>query len=108
MPPAFSERADQRGQERRPDTPMQDVVTVHVRYFASARAARGREEERVRLPDGASVADVVEQLSQHHPENLARILTAASFLLDGVAVRDSTQLVHDGVELDVLPPFAGG
>ena len=34
--------------------------------------------------------------------------TRASYLLDGIAVRDLTPPLHDGAELDVLPPFAGG
>ncbi|WP_298181094.1 MoaD/ThiS family protein [Saccharomonospora sp.] len=83
-------------------------VTVLVRYFASARAAAGVETETVRLSSSASVADVVEHLRAAHPERLPRILDAASFLLNGIAVRDLDKPVPDGAELDVLPPFAGG
>jgi molybdopterin converting factor small subunit len=36
------------------------------------------------------------------------VLTACSFLLDGVAVRDKANPLPDGSEVDVLPPFAGG
>ncbi|WP_245788929.1 MoaD/ThiS family protein [Amycolatopsis marina] len=79
-----------------------------VRYFASARAAAGVEEETVRLPHGATVADAVTALRERHPEQLPRILAAAGFLLDGVAVRDTARPLPDGGELDVLPPFAGG
>ncbi|KMS86140.1 thiamine biosynthesis protein ThiS, partial [Streptomyces regensis] len=43
-----------------------------------------------------------------HPGPLARILDAASFLVDGVAVRDKTKPLPADTELDVLPPFAGG
>jgi len=38
----------------------------------------------------------------------AIFLDAASYLLDGIAVRDLTRPLTDGAELDVLPPFAGG
>ena len=84
------------------------TLTVRVRYFASARAAVGVDSELVQLPPSASVADAVEHLRTTHPERLPRILDAASFLLDGVAIRDLDRPLPDGAELDVLPPFAGG
>ncbi|MGH3589402.1 MAG: MoaD/ThiS family protein, partial [Pseudonocardia sp.] len=37
-----------------------------------------------------------------------KVLTACSFLLDSVAVRDRATPLRSGAELDVLPPFAGG
>lgn len=86
----------------------QHATTVLVRFFASARAASGVDEERLRLPSGASVSDAVAALREQHPEDLPRILEAASFLLDGIAVRDVNRPLPDGAELDVLPPFAGG
>lgn len=82
--------------------------TVLVRYFASARAAVGVDSEQVHVPASASVRDAVDALRTRHPERLGRILAAASFLLNGVAVRDFDQPVPDSAELDVLPPFAGG
>jgi len=82
--------------------------TVLVRYFASARAASGTDQEVLQLPAGASVGEVLGVLRERHPETLPRILEAASFLLDGIAVRDPSRLLPDGSELDVLPPFAGG
>jgi molybdopterin converting factor small subunit len=83
-------------------------MTLLVRYFASARAAAGVEEEKVKLREGATVADAVRMLRELHPEKLPRILDAASFLLNEVAVRDQTRTLSDGAQLDVLPPFAGG
>ncbi|RSD20287.1 MoaD/ThiS family protein [Amycolatopsis eburnea] len=83
-------------------------MTIVVRYFASARAAAGVDEEKVQLPSGASVADAVSELRRLHPEGLPRVLDAVSYLLDGVAVRDLGRVLVDGAELDVLPPFAGG
>ncbi|OZM70543.1 molybdopterin synthase sulfur carrier subunit [Amycolatopsis antarctica] len=84
------------------------ATTVLVRYFAAARAATSIDEELVQLPAGASVADAVAALRERHPAALPRILDAASFLLDGVAVRDTSARLPDGTQLDVLPPFAGG
>jgi molybdopterin converting factor small subunit len=84
------------------------MVTIVVRYFASARAAAGIDEEKVTLPDGARVADAVTRLRELHPEKLPKLLEAVSYLLDGVAVRDLTRPLTEAAELDVLPPFAGG
>jgi molybdopterin synthase sulfur carrier subunit len=87
---------------------MTDSVRIRVRYFASARAAAGSEEESLRLPGGATIADAVRAVRELHPGRLERVLDAASFLLDGIAVRDTGRSLPDGAELDVLPPFAGG
>ncbi|GAB3461576.1 MoaD/ThiS family protein [Actinophytocola sediminis] len=79
-----------------------------MRYFAGAKAAAGLGEETVALPTGATVRDLVAELTARHGERLTRVLTACSFLLDGIAVRDQTSVLPDGSDLDVLPPFAGG
>jgi sulfur-carrier protein len=84
------------------------TTTVRVSYFAGARGAVGLAEESVVVPAGTTVGDLVAVLGDRHGEKLTRVLTACSFLLDGVAVRDRSVTVPDGADLDVLPPFAGG
>ena len=84
------------------------AVTIQVRYFAGARAAAGVPEETLSVQAGSTISDVLNTLSTRHGETLQRVLTAASYLVDGVAVRDKSNLVTDGIQLDVLPPFAGG
>ncbi|SLJ92974.1 MoaD/ThiS family protein [Arthrobacter sp. P2b] len=88
---------------------------MNVRYFAAARAAAGVEEEKFDLPEGATVAALLEAvLSVERPEPpagtppLARILSRSSFLLNEVAVRDQSTVVGPDDVVDVLPPFAGG
>jgi len=83
-------------------------TTVRVRYFAGARGAVGLSEETVSLRTEATVRDLVEELRGKHGEKLTRVLTACSFLLDGIAVRDQSIALPDGADVDVLPPFAGG
>jgi sulfur-carrier protein len=85
-----------------------DKVTVQVRYFAGARAAAGTDEELIMLPAGSTVADAAQAIAELHGEKLGAVLTACSFLLAGVAVRTPVTRLSDGVQLDVLPPFAGG
>ncbi|MFL6143152.1 MAG: MoaD/ThiS family protein [Labedaea sp.] len=83
-------------------------MTIEVRYFAGARAASGVAQESVLVPAGATIQDVLVTLGTRHGDGLSRVLTASSFLLDGIAVRDRSVSLTNGVELDVLPPFAGG
>jgi molybdopterin synthase sulfur carrier subunit len=88
---------------------------MNVRYFAAARAAAGLEEEKFDLPEGATVAELLEAvLSVERPEPpagtppLARILSRSSFLLNEVAVREQAIVLGPDDVVDVLPPFAGG
>jgi molybdopterin converting factor small subunit len=81
-------------------------VSVTVRYFAGARAAAGVAEEPA--PDGLSLDGLLAELADRHGEPLARVLKAASLLVDGVAWHDRRAAVPAGATVDVLPPFAGG
>lgn len=84
------------------------TITVHVRYFAAARAAAGVEIEPLEVPTDATVADALAVIRDRHGGELARVLDRCSFLLDEVAVRDYAIRLPEGATLDVLPPFAGG
>jgi molybdopterin converting factor small subunit len=88
---------------------------MQVRYFAAARAAAGFEEEKFDLPEGATVADLLQAvLAVERPElpagtpPLERILARSSFLLNEVAVRNTSAALGPNDVVDVLPPFAGG
>lgn len=83
-------------------------MRITVRYYAGARAAAGADEESLELPGGASVADAISALRAGRSTALNRVLDAASYLVDGIAVRNKAVTISDGSRLDVLPPFAGG
>jgi sulfur-carrier protein len=83
------------------------TLQVTVRFFAAARAAAGHESETIRLRPPATVAGLVDQLSERDAE-LAKVLKRCSFLCDGVAVRDAEMALDNAQTVDVLPPFAGG
>ena len=82
-------------------------MTITVRYFAGAQVADGTGEETLPLPDGTALPDLVTRLADRHGPDLARVLTAASFLINEVTGAGD-RLIPDGATVDVLPPFAGG
>ena len=81
-------------------------MPVSVRLFAAARAAAGVGEVQV---DPGSLGTILRALESDYP-SLAEVLPRCSYLIDGVAVHGDPDeiMVGDGLELDVLPPFAGG
>lgn len=81
---------------------------VDVRLFASAKAAAGGVGELALEAD--SLNDVIVSLGQRYGAGMSRVLTACSFLIDGVAAHGDPARVTlaEGQGVDVLPPFAGG
>jgi molybdopterin converting factor small subunit len=78
------------------------VADVTVRYWAGARAAAGRDDERL---SAGSTGELVRDLSGR--AELARVLAVSSLLVDGRVVHGDVPLA-DGQVVEVLPPFAGG
>ena len=78
------------------------MADVTVRYWAGARAAAGRDHERL---TAGSTDELVRDLSGR--AGLARVLAVSSLLVDGRVVRGDVPLA-DGQVVEVLPPFAGG
>lgn len=86
------------------------MPTVTVRYYGAARAAARVAEERVTVPEQATVHDVLAAIGARHGRPLTSVLARCSYLVDELAVRPRTSPVRlpSGAVLDVLPPFAGG
>lgn len=78
---------------------------VTVRFYAGARAAAGVNEEGA---EAATLAALLDHLAAEHPGKLPGVLTACSFLVDGIAWHDPEAPLPPGATIDVLPPFAGG
>lgn len=109
-------------------------MQIHLRYFAAAGAALGRQGDDLDLADGATIETLVARLAPAElipvdlamavpapaasvlaagaagspSESAAAVLARCSFLVNGVAVTDGSRLLQDGDAVDVLPPFAGG
>jgi molybdopterin synthase sulfur carrier subunit len=83
------------------------VTTITIRYFAGAEAATGLAEEVLPAAAPQPLETLADELARRHGPGLARVLDAASFLIDEVpGSRD--RVVPTGATVDVLPPFAGG
>lgn len=80
---------------------------VTIRYWAGARAAAGLDSETLQAD---SVSAALAQAQQRHGAELARILAVSSILVDGVTQRSEglNAALRAPVEVEVLPPFAGG
>lgn len=86
-----------------------DGGPVTVRYWAAARAAAGRPEDRV---SAATVADALAAIRRLHPDaRFGQVLGVSSLLIGdrpvGAADPASIEL-SPGDIVEVLPPFAGG
>ncbi|WDZ85964.1 MoaD/ThiS family protein [Micromonospora cathayae] len=81
-------------------------MEITIRYYAGARAAAGCAQESG--PAGRTLDEIVDELAGRHGDQLARVLRAASFLVDGVTCHDRRTPLPAGATIDVLPPFAGG
>ncbi len=79
---------------------------LNVLYFAHVRERVGRSEERLEVPDGATVADAVALLVMRYPA-LEALMAVVRVAVDGeFAALDAP--LHDGAELVLIPPVAGG
>jgi molybdopterin synthase sulfur carrier subunit len=79
---------------------------INIRYFAAARAASGVDAEKAEHP--GSLRNLLTVLAGAHGPRLATVLSASSFLVDGLAWHDRDAELPAGCTVDVLPPFAGG
>ena len=84
------------------------MVSICLHYWAGAKAAAGVERETV---EAATVAEALAMAAQRHGDpRFTRILNVSSVLLENRVLRgdDFRKVLTDSVEVDVLPPFAGG
>lgn len=84
------------------------MIALTLRYFAGAAEAAGRQEERLEVPTGTTVAALREQLAGRSTQ-MATTFSICSLLVNSRSVpADSLQPLSEGDAVDILPPFAGG
>ncbi len=84
------------------------MFTVALHYWGGARAAAGTSSESW---PAASVAAALEAArTAHHDPRFDRVLRVCSVLVDGVVVHpeDLDRPLDGPVQVEILPPFAGG
>jgi molybdopterin converting factor small subunit len=91
----------------------QSETYVTVRYWASARAASGVDEDRIAVSGAISLAEVRERALALHPDadRLPDVVKACSVLVDDTPVNrldPGEVMVGPGMSVEFLPPFAGG
>jgi molybdopterin converting factor subunit 1 len=81
-------------------------MEVTIRYFAGHRDIVGRAEERVELPDGATVGALWEVLVGRYPRlggYSGRLLYAINQEFGTLEAK-----LRDGDEVALIPPVSGG
>jgi molybdopterin synthase catalytic subunit len=81
-------------------------MRIKLRYFASLRERLGKTEETREIPDGASVGQVWELLTEERPE-LAELERSVAFAVAQEYV-DKDHRLQDNDELAFIPPVSGG
>jgi sulfur-carrier protein len=84
------------------------MVSVSLHYWAGARAAAGVAEEAF---EAESVADALRLACQRRSDpRFDRVIKVSSVLIDGRTAHqeDLDQHLSQAVQVEVLPPFAGG
>lgn len=81
-------------------------MEIRIRYFASFREMTGKSEERLEVPEEASVAEARALLLGRYPR-LQGIMERSLCAVNRSYVAPETQL-HKGDELVFIPPMGGG
>jgi len=79
---------------------------LRVTYFIAHRDAAGVEEERVELPEGATVAALLEELVRRHPGLAALADDTVVSVNKGMGLAGT--VLRDGDEVALIPPVEGG
>ena len=81
-------------------------MNVKVLYFASAQGLANLKSENMRLKEGSTVRDAATEILRLHPD-LKSIEQTIRYSVN-FEIAESNASLHDGDEVAVLPPVAGG
>lgn len=81
-------------------------MLLRVTYFIAHRDAAGVDEERIELPEGATVAALLEELVRRHPALAALARDTVVSVNKGVG--SERTVLRDGDEVALIPPVSGG
>jgi molybdopterin converting factor subunit 1 len=81
-------------------------LIVKVLYFASAQGLANLKSESMHLEEGSTVEDVAAEMLRLHPD-LRSIEPTIRYSVN-FEIAEGRVPLHDGDEVAVLPPVAGG
>lgn len=82
------------------------MLTINIRLFALYRERLQKSQIHLMVPDGSTVEDVTNQLSQEYPKIGLLIKHTAIAVNEEYA--DKSQILFQGDEMALLPPVSGG
>ena len=81
-------------------------VEIRTLFFASYKEILGTEELQINLPNGATVADLVEELRSRG--GTFTVLPAIPAVAVNMTYSSPSSTLSDGDEVALIPPIAGG
>lgn len=81
-------------------------MQVRVRFFGMLKEVAGRDDDMLRLPEGARVADLLERCATSAPDLKEYFSVIAVALNQEYSERDAA--LHEGDEVALIPPVSGG
>ena len=81
-------------------------MQVTVKFFATYRELAGSKERSLRVPDGATVRDVLISIYEKHPRLKAH--EDAMILAVNHEFADPAAVLREGDEVALMPPMSGG
>lgn len=90
----------------RPAGPLPYTMRIQVLYFAFFRERLGMSEQTVELADGSSVGDALDRLANQH--DVIGAMRGRFRAAVNQEMQSEEWLLHDGDELALIPPVAGG
>ena len=78
-------------------------MTIHIKYFGQAGEIAGTDRETIDIPAGLNACGLKDFLKTNMPA-----FDSLSFQVAVNQELNSDGELHDGDEIAVLPPFAGG
>ena len=89
-------------------------MQVTIAFTTQLKAALGRTEETVELPEGKTVIDAVTDLADRYPEQFAQFVLSDGKLLPSILLSvndqqvDADAKVKDGDTITLLSAISGG
>lgn len=89
-------------------------MQVTIGFTTQLKAALGKSQQSVNLPDGATVQDAIRELAHMHNDEFSQLVLADGELMPSILLSlndqqvDATATLSDGDSLTLLSAISGG